>query len=336
MSKTQPNEIVTESLHEHPAVKAWCELQHAWIEPGCLEVLKLKHKVATYRLNGIGPQHTALIAKRCRTATAKIERMIYNEILPRVPVPALHCYGFLEEPGGEFCWLFLEEADGEMYSPARAEHRTLAGHWLGMLHRAPLSARITARLPDRGPAHYLQRLRGVRAKVGEHVDHAGLNADDRRLLRSVVAHCDALESCWNEIEECCTAMPRTLVHADLVIKNLRVRNGTAGSELLIFDWELAGWGVPATDLAQFVGRTASPDLAVYRSVLRQDFGDLDERDIQRLADCGRLLRLVDELYWATTFIAGNASRFLIRPISHFRLIEPQLAIALSDGKRKAA
>ena len=332
VGKAPADEVVTGSLAEHPAVKAWCEFQHAGIQPAGIDVLKRKHKVATYRLSGIGPGGAAVIAKRCRTPTAKVERMIYTEILPRLPVSALHCYGFAEAPDGEFCWLFLEEASGEPYSPQRADHRALAGRWLGRLHVAALSAEMKARLPDRGPSHYLQRLRGVRATVGEHLGNPALPADDLSLLQTVAGHCDTLESHWDEVEACCAAMPRSLVHADFVIKNLRVRAGLTGPELLVFDWELAHWGVPATDLAQIVGRTASPDLNVYGSAVQRDFGGLDARDIQRLADCGKLLRVVDELYWATTFIGGSSYKFFVRPISHFRICEPELATAFRAMK----
>src|SRR5438552_7639352 len=315
MPKRQTPEIVTEALSEHPAVKAWCELRGLHVEPCHIEVLKLKHKIAAYRLVGVGPRGGSIITKRFRTAKARVERMIYEEILPQVPLPALRCHGFLEEPGGEFCWLFLEEANGEFYSPQRDEHRKLAGRWLGSLHLTTLSADSRARLPERRPDHYLQRLRAVRAKFNEYLDNRLLPGADLKLLRTVAGHCDALEARWEEVEECCAAMPRTLVHGDFVVKNLRVRDGPTGPELLIFDWELAGWGVPAADLAQFVGSTASPDLDVYCSVL----GQFDLRDLQRMAGCGGLLRIVDELYWPTTFITDSAYKFFIRPIGHFRL-----------------
>src|SRR5439155_919635 len=116
VGKAPADEVVTGSLAEHPAVKAWCELQHAG-------------------------------------------------------------------------------------------HRALAGRWLGRLHVAALSAEMKARLPDRGPSHYLQRLRGVRATVGEHLGNPALPADDLSLLQTVAGHCDTLESHWDEVEACCAAMP---------------------------------------------------------------------------------------------------------------------------------
>ena len=153
------NEMSPDALPHHPAMRAWCELQRAWIEPGRIEALRVEQKAATYRLNGVGPSGASVIAKRCRTATARVERMIYTQFLPRVPVPGLACYGFLQ----------------------------------------------------------------------------------------------------------------------------------------------------------------------------RDFGDLDARIIQRVADCGRLLRLVDELYWASALMTRDTYEFLKRPVVHFRMYEPQLAAALAEG-----
>ena len=90
--------------------------------------------------------------------------------------------------------------------------------------------------------------------------------------------------------------------------------------------------MPATDLAQIVGRAASPDLNVYGSVVQRDFGRLDARDIQRLADCGKLLRVVDELYWATTLIAGSSYKCFVRPLWNFRICEPELVAAFRAMK----
>src|SRR4030095_8907099 len=141
-------------------------------------------KSAVYRLSGVGPDRSAIIAKRCPAATATVERAIYDEFLANLPLPALRCYGLGAEPTGDFGWLFLEDAGKHAYSPDNGEHRTLAGRWLGTVHRARLSAELRARLPDRGPGHYLQLLRSARAAVLEHVDNPVLSADERALLRT--------------------------------------------------------------------------------------------------------------------------------------------------------
>ena len=78
MSKSVATEVLPERLVEHRAVRAWSQLQPDRVEPTRIEILKLKKiKSAVYRLHGIGPDGTAVIAKRCQVATAEVERMIY-------------------------------------------------------------------------------------------------------------------------------------------------------------------------------------------------------------------------------------------------------------------
>ena len=180
-------EMPVELQPQHPAVRAWCEFEHVWIEPGRIDTLKDKRKSSVYRLHGIGPGGTAIIARRCRPAVAEVQRMIYEEFLPRVPVPVLQCYGFLANC--EYCWLFLEEARGELYSQRSAEHRRLAGQWLGEIHLAPIADDLKARLPDCGLGHYRQRLHSCRATLEDHLNrNQFLTGDDATLFRRVVAH----------------------------------------------------------------------------------------------------------------------------------------------------
>src|SRR5213593_5205747 len=106
-------EAPPERLSEHRAVKAWAALNPERVEPESIEILKFKRlesKSAVYRLNGVAPDGSAVVAKRCRAVTASVERMIYEEFLPQVPLPAVRYYGHVDEPGGAFCWLFLENA----------------------------------------------------------------------------------------------------------------------------------------------------------------------------------------------------------------------------------
>ncbi len=330
MARSTTIEILTERLQEHQAVKAWRQLQSDHREPSSIEILKHIRKSAVYRLNGIGPQGEAVIAKRCRKATANVERMIYEELLPRAPVLALRCYGFLKEPEGEFCWLFLEDAAGQLYSPQLPEHRALAGRWLAETHLTPVPPDLKARLPDRDLGHYLKLLRSSRATLLEHLAHnSEVSNDDAVVLHKTVTHCDVLESHWSKMESLCDGMPRTLVHGDFVIKNVRVQNGAASPALLVFDWEFAGWGVLGTDLAQFVGSVASPDVNVYCSVLKRELPDLDARDLQAVAACGNLLRLVDEIQWATALLGFGGHRFLVKPVSTLRVYEAMLVAAMS-------
>src|SRR5882724_1426694 len=92
MSKAVINEILPDDLRQHRAVKAWEGITARQVAPERIEILKLKNKSAVYRLVGVGLDGSSVIAKRCRRATAGIERRIYEEFLPRLPLPRLEYY----------------------------------------------------------------------------------------------------------------------------------------------------------------------------------------------------------------------------------------------------
>jgi Phosphotransferase enzyme family len=291
---------------DHPAVRAWGRLRPGAAGPGPVEDLTKKRKTAIFRLTGAGPGGTAVIAKRCRPATAWVERTIYEEVLPRLPVTAPRLYGAVEEDAG-LCWLFLEDVGGELYSPQAEEHRTLAGRWLGLLHTSAARVAAAAGLPDRGPGHYLVHLRAARDAAVRGRANPTLTADEAAELGRIAAQCDALEARWGEVRALCARIPPTLVHGDLVVKNVRVRAGADGADLLPFDWATGGWGVPAADLAQLVfeGKASclSPDVATYRSVVREAWPHLGGEDIRRLVDLGTVFRLLAMMSWISWGLA---------------------------------
>src|SRR6266566_5231227 len=84
-------------IEEHPAVQAWSRLGER-VEPEAVEELKLKRKSAVFRLHGVGPDGSAVIVKRCSRPTALIERMLHEECLPGLGIPALRFYVYLEDP----------------------------------------------------------------------------------------------------------------------------------------------------------------------------------------------------------------------------------------------
>ena len=336
VSKRTMPEILTEGVREHPAVQAWLQVQSDSGEPRSLELLQRRRHSTVYRLSEVRQDGARVIAKRCRVATARIEHAIYEELLPLTGMPALRCYGMLEEPEGEYCWLFLEDAAGVRYSPQLPHDRALAGCWLAETHLAAVSAGLKSRLPDRELDHYLRLLRGCRAMLLHHLGGSALSAEDAAVFRNVAAHLDALESLWGELEEICDVMPRTLVHGDFVKKNLRIREAAVGPVLLVFDWEFAGWGVPAADLAQFIDRAASPDLSLYCSITNREHFHLGLRHMQAVAACGDLLRMVDQMSWATTDQEFVFPTRLVKAISLLRSYEPFMTGALSAFQRNWA
>ena len=132
----------------------------------------------------------------------------------------------------------------------------------------------------------------------------------------MVKHYDVLESHWHEVESICDVMPRTIVHDDFVMKNMRVRYGATGPELLVFDWEFTGWGMPGADLTQFVDQCHQP--GPQRLLLGPEIRllrTIDLRDIQRAGVCGGFLRLLDMIDWAISELGFGSDRYLLKPVA---------------------
>jgi hypothetical protein len=291
---SKPTVIPPDNLFEHPAMKGWMTLWPRRVEPECIETLQKRRKSTVYRLKGAGPQGADVIAKRSWLAKVLVERTIYEEVLPQLPIPTLSYYGFVEEENSEYGWFFLEYADEGEYSPQVEEHRVLAARWLGLVHTSAVGIATASRLPDRGPGYYLERLQSAHARILHNLDNPALTVADLAVLKTVVGQCESVASQWGLIEQLCEQLPPTLIHGDFAPKNMRIRIGQAPLALLPFDWGSAGWGSIASDLAQ-AGMLpndywASPDLAVYHSVVQETWPHLKDENVQLLAIFGKIFR----------------------------------------------
>jgi hypothetical protein len=315
---------VDSSLANHPAVLAWQKVDPERAEPAGIEVLKEeKRNRGVYWLGGVGPDGTGVIAKLSYSKRAALEYFVYNDVLPRLAVTALRCYGLIVDTDPEFSWLFLEDAGGEDYSSGLEEHRILAGLWLGAVNVSAQQFSLAEHLPDRSPASYLTTLQLARRMLHEKIiDHPGFSADDIGVIRKIAFHCDFLEAHWGRIEQFCARMPRTLVHADLSVRNARIRANHTGKKLLIMDWESAGWGVPAADLAQFAGNALTPDIAAYWSVAHSCWPRLHLSDFRRLGELGRVFRWINAVVWANRGFHDDITEWYI---TQMRFYEPEVA-----------
>jgi hypothetical protein len=318
---------------EHPAVQAWKRLYPKQEEPNLIELLKEERKSCIYRLNGVGPCGAAVIAKRCKAGEAQVEQTIYEEILPNLSISPLTLYGVVDEPGTEFRWFFLEDADGDEFSYSLKEHRRLAARWLGQMHVSAERVPTVSRLPDRGPQHYLDHLYSSRQIIQENLNDPTLHSQDIQVLEAILSQGYLLESRWNRVVELCSRYPRTLVHCDFGSKNLRVRCSTAGVSLVAFDWEMAGYGIPAPDIAEPSGRGLprrrvgddSPDseLVDYWEVVRESWLGLDLDAIKELAEIGAVFRSLVAISWESESIGRGWW-----PIEELHGYHADLAVAL--------
>ena len=269
---------------------AWRRLCPAWPEPTAVEVLVRKKKTAVCRLLGPAGSGFPVIAKRARRRSARVERNLHERILPRLSVGSLDWHGMVEEEQEESCWLFLEDAGDDSFSPERHEHRVLAAEWLAALHTADIRIEDAAELRESGAREALEQLRVARERILASSGDPALGAGSRDDLDAILRFYDAIERRWGECEALCAEIPRTLVHGDFAKKNLRVRERDGAPELLVFDWEHAGVGFPGIDL--FLA-----DEARYASRVRERWSEVDDGMLAQLFRIGRLFRCLIAIFW---------------------------------------
>jgi len=312
---------------EHPAVQAWRQVCSKWAEPNFIEPLQ-EVRNCVYRLGGVGPRGTAVIAKRSMARYARVEQAVYHDILPYLPISSLSFYGCVDEPETEYSWLFVEDAGGEEFAYSTEKHRILAARWLGQMHVSAARIPATSRLADRGPQHYLDHLRSTRESIQNDIGNTSLRFHDFKVLEAILSQVNLLESQWNHMEELCHRFPRTLIHGDFTRDHVRVRSGTWATNFVVFDWGKASYGIPALDIADTSGRGGTrsrveTELIDYWSVVRDSWSDLDLTAIKELADLGAVLRLVLGISWDSRDIERGCW-----PIEGLHSYQVKLAVAL--------
>jgi ATP-binding cassette subfamily B protein len=304
-----------DEVSDHPAVRAWLSLGGRMARQVHVLRASKRRKRATYRLEGAGPDGLPVIAKLCKRKTAEVEIAVYRKVLPLLPTPSLRFYGELEDADRQHHWLFLEDAGGQPYSPAAPEHRRLAARWLATVQLHAAEILQASDLPDRGQRHYLIHLLNAREEIERHLRRQQTGTDGALVLSDLLLKLELLESRWSELTAFCDTLPETLVHGDLFPNNLRITSNGHGIGLAIFDWEYAGVGAQAPDLAQllepersevallhrskqFYRFSANPCLDTYRSVLTASATGFEAEAVEHSAAVGSLFRCLAGIDWA--------------------------------------
>jgi Ser/Thr protein kinase RdoA (MazF antagonist) len=123
------------------------------------------------------------------------------------------------------------------------------------------------------------------------------------------------------------------VHGDLSPKNVQVRSEGADSTLLPFDWENAGWGVPAADMAQLLipprdHLSLRPDLEAYWVVAKEAWPQLTTAEVRQVGALGTLFRLIALMSWASSGLSEKRPQKTVRTL---RFYEPAFATALDEA-----
>jgi hypothetical protein len=325
---------VRSAVLEHPAVQAWAQLGAAEGSATAVERLQKKRKGCVYRLYGAAGGAN-VIAKVSTAERIGRERLVYEHVLPALSVPTVTYHGVVADPSGATCWLFVDDAGGEPYSPRSGAHRRLAAWWLGAVHTSAAEVAAARSLPEHDPSYYRRELQSARITLAANVSNPALDAGQLGLLHAVVRQCDVIDAHWTELEEWCAAVPPTFGHGDFAPKNMRVRHGPDGPRLLPFDWGSAGWGSPAADLVQRGTTTgddwdywAHPDLSAYTAAVRQSWPRLRSSDVRLLSVAGKLFRTLVCVRLEAPSFALDWVENAARAMSMYRA-------ALADGIRSA-
>ena len=289
----------------HLAARAWLRLRPGSREPGRITLLKDTSRSTVYRIEGTGPGGSCIVAKRCRRAEGEIEAFIYSEVLERLSMESVRCYGFIDEGSGEHGWLFLEDGGITQVAGKRESFPAEFAHWLALLHCSASNLPIRGRLPERGPAWYLETLRAARLGLCHSLRQQTWGDLGRSAAEKMLVCCDVLERNWHVVEERCEGLPWTLVHCDLQPKNVLTRYAASGIAFLPLDWEEAGWGAPATDLARI-------DAVAYWSTARRIWASVELQQVEGQVCCGTLFQALSGVSWELVRLAAGSEHKAVR------------------------
>jgi hypothetical protein len=110
ISRKASHTVLWGELAWHPAARAWTAFMDGAGAPDTIEVVHAGKHSATYRLVGVGPDGTSIIAQRARAVRATIERVWYERIVPHLPVARPRYCGSRKD-GAHRVWLFFSDTN---------------------------------------------------------------------------------------------------------------------------------------------------------------------------------------------------------------------------------
>jgi hypothetical protein len=316
----------------HPAAEAWRRLRPHSTVPTRVELIgdtrSLERKIEIFRLtiDGGEPNGLAVIAKRSSMGSGLAEHRSY-EILAHRSVPCLKCYGCVSD-GDDGCWLFLEDAGGEVFDSTSDRHRSSAYDWIARMHVETARGR-EPHPRGRGVDYYSQVCSTSRNHLLSAL-HGGAfeaeEAEDTQTLSRLVAALGELEVQWGHVRLACDRVPQSLTHNALLARNLRVREHRGEFDFVAFDWERSGWGPPALDIARLVGWAPEQGAHEYWRRVRSAWAGVSVADVERLVVSGSLFKLIQSIAWEASYVERDWYR---RPLGTLKIYGQRLERGLA-------
>jgi hypothetical protein len=280
----------------HPAIAAWhrlnSELGRFGLQVALVEAIKGEPRASIYRLRFEG--RPPIIAKRAATAAAAPERTVYEELLPQLPVTRPAYLGSVEM--AESTWLFLDDVGDVRFSPGDEEHVKAVSRWLGTMHGSSIPRVTAVSLPPRTASGYLRHLENARSSIVCALGDSRRNAANRKALVATLGQLETLLPIWPALDAASARMPASLLHGDYRPKNVRLKKTRAGLEVYPIDWETAGVGPAAVDLARV-------SIEPYMEAIRPYCPGLGLNELRDAQSAGQVIRWLAAIDWVSARLA---------------------------------
>ncbi len=224
---------------------------------------------------------------------------VYRHVLSGAALGTAHLYGAIVDPDRQRHWLFIEKAPGaELYQNGDLDVWCLAARWLAGLHN-DAGVRRAAESPEVAPRLVRYDAAFFRYWIGRAVEFTA-----QRRGAEAAAPLRVLSRRYDDVAQFLASLPAAFVHGEFYASNVLVDMAQQPARICTVDWELAGIGPGAIDLAALVAgnwtdaqRTAL--IGAYREALPADHLWLrDAAALDRAVDFARLQLAVQWLGWS--------------------------------------
>lgn len=278
-------------------------------------VLEKRSKSFVFRIHGVGPNGSPIIAKLCKRNSGLLERSMYQDVLSLLPIDSLGYYGSVCDPGSDFVWLFMEDAGEDDGTSSIDVHRVFASGWLGKFHAASNELGQLSFLPLRNGDFFLEHLCRARERILNSLAIRSWDDDARKVLRSVEGTLGYLANKWDRIEQSWSSLPHSVAHGDFRPRHVRPCAEESRIRIGVWDWEWAGWGPIALDIATIRAHQSDERIGAYLAGTSATWPHLTSRYVTLMGEFGALLRRVSAVYWATASLGIQDAQWAVNDIS---------------------
>jgi len=207
-----------------------------------LDVTTTRGKKLRLVLKDISPPSVLATAQQVRPhflyhPAREIE--VYQKILNPARVGTAHCHGAVNSAHLERHWLFLERVDGLLlWQVGDLAQWDAAAHWLAQFHSLE---RRAAMRTCQSLLRYDEKFFGVWIERAEKFLRERKPAELKPFARLVKN--------YPRVVKKLVALPQGFIHGEFYASNVIVRADAPAEKICAIDWELAGIGPVALDLA---------------------------------------------------------------------------------------